>query len=355
MPTTPSLTWTAQTRSINQMIAPLNFLQSLYFSNHRTHPVETIEVGYFIRGRKMAPMVRKGSRAIPIEGHSTQFATVEGPNIRIKRLFDPAVLNQGRRPGTVVFATGAEIASSIEQDVARGLQNLRDDIGNRVEWMCAQALRGTISYSVEDGEVFTLTSPRSGDNAITLSTFWNDGTPTNVRPEEDIETAQRVIHTAEGANIAVALCGAEAATYLRRVAKANNWHLDTKGLLDAVQNVRFGAAFDTNGARPIARINGIDFWEYSTAVVDEGGVSQPMIRAKYVEFLSPPSSAGAVMEYASIPEVDDNDRVINFQGEIFSKSWSEKDPPSRVALAHTRPLPVIWRPNATVSMKVVSG
>ena len=39
----------------------------------------------------------------------------------------------------------------------------------------------------------------------------------------------------------------------------------------------------------------------------------------------------------------------------FSKSWVTKDPSQRLALLHSRPLPVPRRPGAMVSMKVVSG
>lgn len=353
-PSVPSRTWMAQTAAIQRLTPPLSFIQNLLFSNHRTFLTESLEVSSVTRGRKMAPMVRKGGSAIPIVGSNKSFATITAPNIRIKKTATPWDIGYARQPGTSVFPTDAEMIAAQEAALAQDLQFLRDDIGNRVEWMCAQALRGAVTYSVEDGEVFTLTYPRAAGNTVTLSTFWDDGTPTNVRFEEDIETAQGLVHAAEGLNITHALCGASAAKYLRRVAKANNFHLDTKGLLDAVQGVQWGAARNQDGARPVARINGIDFWEYATAVTDEGGVSQPMIRDKYVEFVCATPGAQATLDFAAIPDFDGTRQALH-RAEIFSKSWEEKDPSGLVVLAHSRPFPNLARPDATVSMKVISG
>lgn len=349
-PAVASRTWMAQTRAINRMIPSLNFLQNLLFSNHVTEDFEDIELSSYVRGRKMAPMVRRGAQAVAIVGHTTEFQVVRAPNIRIKKALSPWNTFD-RYVGTNVFASGAEASSANEQRDARDLQGLRDDIGNRMEWMCAQAIRGAITYEVADQEVFTITYPRDAGNSVAATVKWDDAAPTTVRPEEDIEVAQRLIHTAEGLNITHALCGSTAATYLRRVAKANNWHLDTKGIFDAYQSVKFGAAFDVNGARPIARINGIDFYEYSTAVTDENGTSQPMIRAKYVEFVCANPAAENKLHYGAIPE---NVPGNLFRGELFSKSIVEEDPPATIAIAHTRPLPVLHRPNATVSMQVIT-
>ena len=41
------------------------------------------------------------------------------------------------------------------------------------------------------------------------------------------------------------------------------------------------------------------------------------------------------------------------QGMYFAKSWTEKDPSGRWIKIEARPLPVIQRPNAIVSAKVV--
>ena len=350
----PALTIQAQTASINKMRPSLDYLQTTIFGAHRTHKAEIIEVGYFSRGRKMAPMVRKGAKAIPIEGHTTSFANVEAPNIKISRAFSAETLAFIRQPGMSVFPTDAEMASGLEQSVAIDLQALRDDVGNRNEWLCAQALRGVITYSVADGEVFTITSPRPAANSITLSVFWDDATISLPKPEEDIEAAQGVIHAATGLNANLALCGASAAKYLRRVMKAQDFPLDVKDVfMGGQEKAIWGAARNPSGARPIGRVNGIDFYEYATALTDENGVSQVMIRDKYVELISNTPLAENRIEYGGIPDMGVPGGV--FQGEVFSKSWDENDPSVRMVLAHSRPLPVLWRPDTTCSIKVISG
>lgn len=352
-PTVPSRTYVAMTEAVNKMKGPYTFIQDLVFSSHKSEDTETIEVSSFARGRKMAAMVRSGGAAVEIVGHTQEFNVVRAPNIRIKKTLSPWDATFQRYPGFGVNESADRIRAANELRDARDLQGLNDDVTNRIEWMCAQALRGSVAYSVEDGEVFTITYPRSGDNSITLSTFWDDGTITAPKPEEDMESAQRIIHAAEGLNITHALCGSTAATYLRRVLRAANWHLDTKDVYQGGgEKVIYGGAFNKDGARPIARVNGVDFWEYSSALTDEGGVSQPMIRPKYVEFVCASPAADNVLHFGAIPEKVPGSL---FVGEKFSKSYETEEPPTTTALVHSRPLPVLHRPDATVSMKVISG
>lgn len=353
------LKWLTLTAAVNEMKGPNTFLNDLLFSRRETLPTETIVLDTITKGRECAPFVRKNGEGIMVGGYSSSIATVEGTNIRIKRPLTPSELLFGRRPGTVIFSPGAAMQiSAIEAHIARDLEVMVNMVRNSEEYLAAQALTGTIAYSVQDQEVITITFPRSAANNITLSTFWNDGTPANVKILNDIHVVKQVLSDAVGLNPTDAILGSEASLAFRNLAQGGY----IPGLL--VQNsnglvvgqVDFTTMFADTGVIFLGRVGGVNFWEYSrTASVN--GTSTPMIRAKYAEFINRNNNVGAsdrVMHFAAIPDMKALQGRL-FQAERFSKSWEEEDPSAMMNLIHSRPMPVLRRPDATVSVKVVSG
>ena len=86
------------------------------------------------------------------------------------------------------------------------------------------------------------------------------------------------------------------------------------------------------------------------------GVSQEMIRPKYIEFINRNNAASASdreMCYGAIADGVLEGKVL--AGKRFSRSWFREDPAAQMYLVKSRPLPVARRPDATVSFKAVSG
>lgn len=351
MATINELRWSSLTPAINEMKSPNQFLKRLLFGNHVTLSTEDIELSVLNKGREIAPFVRKNGEALLVDGHTETFQTVQAPNIRIKRPFTPSELLYNRRPGTVIFPTTGEQISAVQQHIARDMQVMADLITNSEEYLCALALRGTITYSVSPTEVFQVTYPKPPGNNVTLSTFWDDADPTLPDPEENFHTAKKLLSDEVGLGVTDAIMGEEAAQYFRFIVKRQG-NLGQGPKLDTGR-ITFSEQFDQDGVIFLGTFCGIRCWEYSRSV-DVDGSATPLVRSKYVEFVAATPAAEFTLYYGAIPDM----KALNgrrFQGERFSKSWEQEDPSQMIALAHSRPLPVPRRPGAMVSMKVVSG
>lgn len=353
MSTINELKWTTLTPAINEIKSPNQFLKKRFFTNHQPMSTEDIELSVLLKGRECAPFIRKNASAVMVGGHSAKYQTVSAPNIRIKKPFTPSELFFTRRPGTAIELpqNGGTQITPIMQHIARDLGGMADMMTNTDEWLCAMAIRGTITYSQEDKDVFQITFPKPAGNNITPGIFWDDATPANIPIEEHFRSVKKVFNDEVGLVPTDAIMGSEAAAEFLGVLKAqglqNNATVWNPGKADLEAN------YNADGVLYLGRFCGIDCWEYSReASLD--GVSTPMIRAKYVEFLSTNAASERVLYYGAIADM----KVLQgrlLKTERFSKSWEEEDPSVWIALAASRPLPVPRRPGAMVSFKAVSG
>lgn len=338
------LTWQSLTAMINEIKSPGSFLKNLLFSqNVETKSTETIELSYLSGDREIAPFVRKNGEAIMVAGYSETYATVEAPNIRIKRPLTPHPTLFDRKPGTVIFPSTGEQVSAVQAHIARDAQKLGDLITNAEEWMSAMAIRGAIAYEVEDEEVFTITYPKPAGHTLTASPLWT----TTSYPESDFQTVSELISESVGLVPTDAIMGRNAAAAFIKNARVLN-------LLDN-RRVDFGFMelqnqFRDDGAIFMGFFGGMRCWRYGRAI-NVNGVATRLIRDDYVEFVTATPAAQNVAYYGAIPDWDAFEEGA-FQGQRFSKSWMQKDPSVRQLLAHSRPLFVPRRPGSMVSLKV---
>ncbi|MEK7424590.1 MAG: major capsid protein [Actinomycetota bacterium] len=357
------LNYVTMTAAINEMKSPNDFLQRLIFKRRVTLPTETIELGFFDKGRAMAPMVKRGAEALIVDGYTSRMATVSTPNIRIKRPMEPNEVLFGRRPGNIIHAEGGTIAQAAAEHVARELQILRDLITNRVEWMCAQVLDGTITYAETDNvnELFSITTRpstiKTATNFTTLPAtvggFWDTGT--TKKPFEDVVHFKRVMTDQVGLSPMICLHGKNVTSAIFALARAD---AGFAAMIRRDSNIASGSVsvredFSDSGALYVATIGGVEFWEYSRTAVDETGTAREMIPASWGYFLNTSAAAEWIIYYGAIADVATM-QGRSFQTQIFSKSWIEQDPSQIVHLAHTRPLPFIRRPGAIVSAKLAA-
>lgn len=351
MSTPNELKWSTMTAAVNEMKSPNQFLKSRFFSDHNPVSTEDIELSVLTKSRQMAPMIRKNGEALMVVGHGETFSTVSAPNIRIKRPFTPSELLFNRRPGTVIFPTTQEQLSALAQHVARDLQVMADMVTNTEEYLCAQAIRGVISYQQDDGESFTITFPKPAANNITPTIFWDDATPANVPLENHFRAVKKRFSDEVGLGVTDAIMGGDAAAAFLNVVKAQN--IQNQATVWNPGKIALAEQYSADGVLYLGNFCGIDCWEYSRQA-DLNGVATDMIRLKYVEFLSVNSASQRVLYYGAIPDMKAL-QGRNFQGERFSKSWEQEDPSCWIALLHSRPLPVPRRPGAMVSFKAISG
>lgn len=352
------LTWRSLTAMVDTAQSPNSFLKNLLFTDHESVPTETIEIPLFTKAREAAPFVRKNGEALMVAGVGQTSSLVDAPNIRIKKPFNPSQVLFGRLPGTIQYArTGQDLTQQASLKVARDMQVLADMMTNSEEYMCAGALQGVTSISVEDAENFTITFPRPGNCNISASVFWDNADPTLPQPLTDIMAAKQALSDNSCPTPTDALLGSTAATQFVTLLQKGGIKL-----LQALNYISAGDAtmieqFRDDGALFLGNIGGLRFWQYGrTCLVNVNGTptQTPMIRPKYMEIVSTSAASDRKLYYGAIADVDALDGWL-FQGERFAKSWKQPDPSALIALAHTRPLPVPRRPGATCSVKVISG
>jgi len=338
------LKWTTLTLLINEIKGPQNFLKNLLFSDVQTLSTETAELSYLTGGIVAAPYVKKNGEALMVGGLGQSFATVTMPNIRIKRPFTPSELLFTRRAGTSIFIDAGAQLSALTRHIARDLKYMKDQIENTEEVQASQALLGTISYEVADQEVFQVTFPRSAANAYTVSPLWS----TTSNPEADIHAVKRLTSDGVGLSPTHMLLGRNAADEFLKNARVSTL-LDNRRI--QAGGVNLSGQFNPQGAIFLGDFCGVQVWEYGRQI-SVNGTATSMIRSDYAELVcaSPDAEWGRL--YGAIPDFDALQER-KFQGQIFAKSWITKDPSAFIALAHSRPLCVPRRPDASVSLKVV--
>lgn len=339
---------TALERVINRMKSPNDFLQRFLFPVHDSIVTEDIEMSSISKGREMAPFVHSGAEAVMVGGRTETFQTVSGPNIRIKRPLNPAdvykVIPGGHKydPRTVLQA--------VARYRQENLQLMNNYVTNSIEWLVSQALQGTITYAVEGQDSFLITYPRPSSTNITLSVFWDDATPANVKILKDLHAVKKVFSDETGLTPTDCILGSAASAAFRALIEGG--HIKTLvsnyGQVDA-GTATFTSQYSEAGVIYLGNIGGIRFWEYSRTQL-MNGASVDLIRSKYAEFVSTSSASERVLKFASVPDLDAPNGV--YVGERFAKEFKKDDPSSLFQLMHSRPLPIPRKPEATVSVKV---
>lgn len=344
------LHWSSLTPAVNEIKSPNAFVKNLLFGQVEAKATEKIELSVWDGGREVAPFVRKNGEGILVDGYGEKFHTVEAPNIRIKRVIHPFQVINERRPGTVIFPSKGEQMSAIENYMALQARRLSDMVTNAEEYLCAMSLRGVITYSVSDTENFTITYPKPAGNTIVLTTFWDDGDVSAPEIEQDFLTAKQVIADEVGLVPTDVILGSSALRSFIRVLK-------NQSILDMLHvdagAITLQSQFRDDGAIFLGLFSGIRVWAYTRSVV-LNGVSTPLIRAKYAEFVCATPAAENVLYYGAIPDDDAIEGGL-FQTPRFAKTFKIPEPSQRFLLLHSRPLPCTRRPGSIVSMKVISG
>lgn len=351
MPTSADvLSYSTLTPAVNEMKAPNSFLKNMIFKRNVTVPTRNIELSFLRRGRKIAPFVERNGSAIMTAGRNEEFLIVQPPHIRVKRPMTPSELLNKRRPGSVIFAGADGIGDAMREYMANELEMIMDDVTNSEEYLAALAIRGQISYTSQDEASFTVTYPRSAANdiALTGTDVWNNAAS---NPAADILSAAQIINDAVSLNVTDVLLGSDAAdAFLSNASvltKLDPLRLRT-GTVDLTQQ------FQESGAMFLGEyVHGVRIWRYARQV-EVNGVSVDLIRPKFAEFIANTPAAQFVTYYGAIEDMKAIGAGKVLQSQRFSKSWEEEDPSARMLLVESNPLPVMRRPDATLSMQVLT-
>jgi len=365
-----NLRTTALTPVVNEEPPVPNFLRTLLFSraSEVLLTTEQIKIERLVKTRRLAPFVTRGSASLMVGGITEKAEYVDGPYISINTPLEPwSLIGAPTVMQTELYPSDDAMNRQIRRRIRQTLDVLTQSVDDREEWMIAQLLTGTISYSSIGNDAFTITFPRPAANNVTLSVFWDqavsgglvgNGIPTNIK------SFQTIIFNAVQRNATDVILGSEATTHFQ----SSPYLLDqgtklvSNSLLSFGQNQSLVSLFQTSGARYLGDMFGIRFWSYTRTFINDAGVETAFIRPKYAEVVTANLFDENVFYYGAIA---DWDNMLRSSGGIrsaglaptrrFAKAELLKDPSVYKAMLQTAPLPVARRANAYLSAKVVSG
>lgn len=339
--------WAALTSLVNELKSPNQFIRRLVFSSEELLAAETFEVPILIGDRVVSPFARRTGEAIEVTRYREQRLNVTTTHIRVKRHLEPSEMILDRQIGGSIFVDEGDVLAGAEAEVAKVSQRLNDMITEAEEYLSAQAIRGTISYEVDEEEAFELVFPRSASHDVTLTDFWDTAAGL---PSDTFLQAKQLHSVDVGLAVTHCLLGSEATTAFLQ-------NDEVRALLDirniSAGQVTFNEQFNQDGAIFLGNFSGVAVWSY-TRQTTVAAAAFDLVRPKYAEFLSVLPAAENTMYYGPITDITAlQGRAIRRRR--FSKSWVQEDPSVWWQLATSRPLPVLRRPDSTSSFKVVSG
>ncbi len=341
------VSWAALTALVNELKSPNQFIRRLVFSTEELKAAETFEIPILIGDRVVSPFARRTGEAIEITPYQEQRLNVTVSHIRVKRHLEPSELILERAIGAGIFVEEDDVLEGAQAEIGRVSQRLNDMVTEAEEYLSAQALRGSVTYEVDEEEAFEVIYPRTASHDVTLVDFWDLAAGI---PSDDFHTAKQLIADDVGLGLTHVLLGSEATTSFMK-SDGVRADLDIRNL--SAGQVTFNEQFTADGSIFLGMYSGVAVWSY-TRSTSVGGSSFDLIRPKYAEFLSVMPEADNVMYYGPINDITAL-QARQLKRRRFSKSWVEEDPSVWWQLVAARPLPVPRRPDSMVSMKVVSG
>jgi hypothetical protein len=330
-------------KALMQMLFPRSLEQNLL--------TEYAQVDQLTGDTGMAPFVEKNGKAIAVDSLNGDSYLIETPAINIKRAITPSKQLLERQAGEGVFVDNADntYRNAMEAQIAQDITHMDALIENRVEWMIAMLLQGQISYSVEGGASFKITTAKPGTNTFTVTDLWDGASP---KPLRDMRQAKRLVQPYSAPGFTVGICGQNAAAAVYKMAeegKITAIKTDSgiaAGLLTLIEN------YQENGMMYLGVLGGVPLFEYAGTYIDDSGNPQPLIRDDYVELVSTARPDMRAMFYGAIIDAE---AILNGMsiGRRFATSDLDKDAGTYVGYLKSRPFPWFFRPDWNVSMKVV--
>jgi len=300
----------------------------------------------------MAPFVEKNGKAIAIGELNGDSMIISCPTINIKRTLtcsDELLLRAAGQPVFVV--NGVDVyKEAAEAKIVEDLAALDETINNRVEWMISQLLVGEISYSVEGGASFKVTTAKPAGNTFTVSTLWDAAGAT---PLLDIKKAKRLVQPYSGPGFQVALCGQNASDAISLLLEQDKvTAIKTESGIAAGLGALI-ADYQANGMLYLGTFGGIPHFEYAGMYKADGtGTATSFIRADYIEYICTARSDMRSLYYGPIRDMEAIKDGMHITRR-FANSDVDKDCGTYIAWLKSRPLPWFKRPDWNVSMKVV--
>lgn len=330
--TVPNYDFRALSTSINAINPPPSLILDVIFKTKNQNFGTSLDIDVLgDAGKKLAPFVAPMQAGKVIQALSRSTKNIKFPRIRIKKQLPAKDLMLTRDLGQSVYlGEGKSPLDAVNSKLAREQQHLKNLIVRRMEWMAAQALKGSVSYESDDVE-FTIDFGVPDSHKVTLSStsVWG-GTSADILG--NIRTWKNKILQATNLTADKALIGTSALDLL----------LEDEQIRKLLDNRNLNAgALSLDSSAYVGRLCGVDIYECAEQYIDDDGNAHDMIDDNAFVLLA--SAGGFVQEFGLIEDLEAQVAM-----EFFSKLWYEKDPSSAWLLAESNPLPVVYQPEAIV-------
>lgn len=321
------LNYITLTESINAIESPTTVLQQLFFpqSTWVNLLTDTVEFDIERGGEPIAPFVGAYDEAAIIKAKDFTTKTITIPKIRLKSHISSAKLNKSRPAGKPVYMLGgAKPTDARKEWIGKEQARIKAQITNRIEWMIAQQLKGTMAVSA-DNISFTLDfgMPSANKVSLTDTACWGESAANIINNVRDWST---VVSDGCGKVPTLGLLGANAAKAFIQDASLRQALRDN--------NVAAGRMI-INGLDYLGKVMDIDWYCRSEKYQDRTGAKQPFIHPNACVLHA--ASARKTMYWGV---VDDEGAQQQMAVPFFSKQWTTEDPSGMWVLGESNPFPL---------------
>lgn len=329
-----SYNYRSLTTSINALQTPPSLILDKVFKlkNQNFGTTLDVDIEKSAEYKKLAPFVASSQEGKVVSKVGYTSKTVKFPRIRVKKQLSAAeILAQKELGESIYVGENATVENGSLGKIAREQNHLKAIITKRIEWMAAQALTGTITYSSDDVNFSvdygfaTSHKPNLSGNYV-----WGGSSADIIG---NIRAWKKLITQDTGLTGDLAIVGSAALD--KMLADSN-----VKALLGN-QGMAVGQ-LQVDSTNYVGRLCGVDIYECTEQYFD-GSSNQNMIADN--AFILVAQQGKFIQEYGLIEDLEAEARV---GMEFFSKLWFEKDPSAAWLLAESNPLPVVYQPDAVV-------
>lgn len=347
MTITPTLYDTSTLLGVMRETDPVsNYWLDLCFNNVMTFDDEYIDFEKLGKGkRKLAPFVAPLAQGRPIFEQGSTVTRLKPAYIKPK---DPVMptRNLTRKPGELLNPTPMNPMARRNANIVDILQQQREAIERRWEWLAAQAIiNGSVTLEDEDYPARVVDFGRASGHTVTLGSGarWGDSGVSIIGLIEEWRTLVR--RASFGGPTNRLTVGTDAWDVMRKDPEVLKL-LDTQTRGTEGNTMKF--VRDGEYVEWVGRIGGnLDIYVYSD-YYDVNGVATDFLDSKSVVLTGP-----NVMGYRCFGAIADV--KANYQPlPIFPKNWVAEDPAVEYVMSQSSPLMVPVNPNNTLKAKVLA-
>ena len=325
-------------------VASTYFL-NLGFGFSVTFDDEFIDFEKLVAGRKLAPFVAPTAQGVPIYSQGSTITRLKPAYVKPKDAVEPSRLFK-RTPGNLLDNNTQNPLSRYNALVAAILQDHRDAIERRWEWLAARALiDGKVTIEDDRHPARVVDFQRDASHTVVLTTTARWGQPA-ANIIGDIESWRSKVRNAKFGGPTNRLTVAPDVWDVMRKDPEVLKQLDTQirgTTMDLNIGIREGSLVEYIGKLS----NTLELWINSDYYEMPDGSTVPYMAPGTV-LLSGPNVMG-VRAFGAIV-----DKKANFQATpVFPKMWEQEDPSATFIMTQSAPLMVPVNPNNTLKATVL--